>query len=159
VTIAANDVVVDGVTIEQGVSATSGVDQTAREGGGIYNPSFASVVLRNVELFDNRGDDGVALYNGGSIELDSVSVIASNGGPAITNDGGTLTAVDLYCNANVNMGTRDGACIANVNAATLTVDASRIFWGLSFGRGGGVFNDGASTATIERTVFTTNQGT
>ncbi len=152
---AATDVVIDGLTIADGLAA----GHTAL-GGGILNTG-GHVTISQVIFTTNqaRGEQ-------------SPAATAAAGGGAIANVFGatlTVTASTFSGNKSFGLSRSDGGAILNDAGSTLTVDGSAFSDNRTFGffdpdhpgfygaEGGALANLGQSTALISHTTFTDNQ--
>ncbi|MDQ4126608.1 MAG: right-handed parallel beta-helix repeat-containing protein, partial [Actinomycetota bacterium] len=133
------------------ISGNSAADYGgANSGGGIY--SAGTLTVTNSTISGNSA--------GGST---ATSVYGARGG-GIYNRGGKLTVTNSTISGNSAAAGADGEAVYGggiySGSGTLTVTNSTISGNVasgSFGRGGGIYNGSASTATLANTIVATNR--
>ena len=152
---------IDGVLVTGG-NADGDYDSNHRErsyGGGIHN--YGTLTVTGSTLSGNSADRGGGIYNSGTLTVTS-STLSENSakfggrnyntgfGGGIYNTG-TLTVTNSTLSGN---SARWGGGICNIGTLTVTGStlSGNLAMGDSDGRGGGIYNDGYSSATLNNTI-------
>lgn len=112
-------------------------NNTAQAGGGIYNSG--ALMLMNSRVVSNTADVGGGIYNfSGTVELLASSLL-SNRAISTTVGGGGLYSLG-----------------SSVSPASVTIDRSTVASNTTTARGGGIFNDVASTLVMRNSTVSSN---
>jgi len=147
-------VVLDGLTISNGLDSTNG-------GGGIYNDG--TLTVSNSTVSGNSASSGGGIENYGTLTVDSStlsgnSASASDAGGGIFN-WGTLTVQNSTLSGNSAGGVpgSNGWGGGILNSNTLTVDSSTLSGNSASYEGGGIFNR-AGSAIVRNSTLSNNSG-
>lgn len=152
ITDTAGNVTIGGLTFAGGDAGTS-------DGGGIRTTSAGTLVLRNVEVSDNRANRGGGVFvNNGNLVV-AASLIAENtatgigGGIASGGAAASVTVVDSTVSSNA---ASSGGGLASASGR-ITTQASTVTANTASGAGGGIaMTAGSSTLTLTNSIVAGN---
>jgi hypothetical protein len=116
------------VTIRNGDATQNTV---AKQGGGIFVGTGSTVNLANVTLTGNKGSQGGAIFNQGTVVANNVTMNGNTADTGVPGEGG-------------------GLWNATMSAATLT--NSTISGNTAFADGGGIFDNGGAVTLVNVTL-------
>lgn len=152
ITDTAGNVTIGGLTFAGGDAGTG-------DGGGIRTTSAGSLVLRNVEVSDNRAARGGGVFvNNGNLVV-AASLIAENtatgigGGIASGGIAASVTVIDSTVSSNT---ASSGGGIASASGR-ITTQSSTVTANTATGAGGGIaMTTGSSTLTLTNSIVADN---
>jgi CSLREA domain-containing protein len=161
---------IDSVLSDNQVSTIAG-SGAAAQGGAVYNASGGMVTAQNTNFLRNNATgiggivgDGGGIYNdGGTLTLTEGSILGGNSadfkGGGIHNQAGTLTFDDGYLGCLANTATLGGGLSndgGTVELTDITLCSGRAEPATGSGMGGGIYNIGGGSVTIQRSRLMSN---
>lgn len=156
---------ISGITTTMITGGTVSNNDAAREGGGLWNQTGATMTVTNVTLNMNTASGaaitqgGGAIFNNGGILNVNNSTLSNNMADGALGNGGAIhvktgTATIMLSTISGNTTMNDGGGIYNNDM--LMLNATTIANNTATANGGGIANNAPTTPSLKNTIVATN---